>query len=127
MNNNSPLAGIEENLADIFGITPVWVEVLILILSFVIGVAVILIYTGYSFIIVKICPQNGLKRRIIYFMTDIAFWINAAIISFIAYYKLNGAAIRPYCFMWIFCGMITAYNIKLKITKKRSKKYSNQV
>ena len=124
MKNDSPLAGIEENLADIFGITPIWVEVLLLILSFIIGVAIIIIYTGYSFTIVKICPQNGLKRRMIYFMTDIVFWINTAIVAFIAYYKLNGAAIRPYCFMWILCGMIIAYNIKLKITKKRSKKYT---
>lgn len=120
--NNKNIAEIEDNLADLFGITPIQSEIWLLLISFGLGISIIVIYTGYSSLIVKMCPKNGLKRRAMYVIFDLIFWFNMSIIAFLAYYRLNGAQIRPYCFMWILCGMIIAYNIKLQITKRRIKR-----
>lgn len=110
---------MEQNLADTFGITPVSVQLLLLTVSFALGVLIILLYTGYSAVIDKCCKGKRIKRRIMLAVSDISFWISMAFTAFIVYYRLDDAAIRVYYFIFILCGMITAYNIKLRIIKNK--------
>lgn len=110
---------MEQKLADIFGITPVGVQFLLLAASFTLGILIILLYTGYSAIIDKCCKRKCFKRKFMFAVSDIWFWISMAFTAFIVYYKLNDAAIRIYYFIFILCGMLAAYNVKLKIIKNK--------
>ena len=110
---------MEWNLAERFGITPVTVQLLLFIVSFAIGVLIIVLYTAYSAIIDKYFKKKSFKRKFVFSISDIVFWVNMALASFLVYYKLDNADIRIYYFIFILCGMIAAYNIKLKIIKRR--------
>lgn len=112
---------MEQRLADVFGITPVGVELLLLAVSFAMGVLIILIYTGYSALIDKHCKGKRVKRKLLLYMSDITFWSLMSFAAFGVYYRLDDAAIRAYYFIFIFCGMLAAYNVKLRIIKNKKK------
>ncbi len=103
-----------------FGFRSIGSQALQFGVSLLFGAVVILIYTGYTWLFRRFF-RNRLKSRIILFFADISFWLIASVFAFMMYYRLDGADIRPYCFIWIFTGMAAAYNIKLFILKKRRK------
>lgn len=109
----------EQNLAELFGITPIAVQLLLFAVSFLLGMLIILLYTAYSALIDKWFPLKGWKRRSAFSFSDICFWIVMAICAFLLYYKIDDAQIRTYYFLFILCGMTVAYNIKLEIIKWR--------
>ena len=110
---------MQGNLADIFCLTPVGKQLLLFVVSFFIGVLIILLYTAYSAVIDKRYKQKGFKRKFVFSVSDIVFWILTAFAAFVVYYKLDNADIRLYYFIFIFCGILVAYNIKLKIIKNK--------
>lgn len=110
---------MEQRLADVFGITPVGVELLLLAVSFAMGVLIILLYTGYSAVIDKQCNGKRSKRKLLLYISDILFWLLMSFAAFVVYYRLDDAAIRLYYFIFIFCGMLSAYNVKLRVIKNK--------
>lgn len=113
------MSGNEAKLIEKYTFEPVGTQLEVFIISILAGVAIILIYTGYSALIAKIFKnRRSLKRRLSFAVTDIRFWISAAVVMFFIYYRINNAIIRPYCFIFIFLGMLIAYNVKLLILRR---------
>ncbi len=105
--------------APVFGFMPLSAEILIVLLSFFTGAVMMLIYTLYSWCVARRIPRKCLKRKLILGVLDVLFWTAAAFCVFLMYYKLTEGSVRLFYYAFILSGMITAYNVKLKIIRRR--------
>lgn len=100
------------------GLEPVAFQIIMFTVCFFTGAAVIAIYTVYSFIAVKLIKSKNLKKFLLP-VSDIIFWLFYALFVFMLYYNINNAEFRVFYFIIMLFGLLTAYNIKIFIYKKR--------
>ena len=106
------------NLPELMGLESVGLQIFLFALYFSIGAFAIVLYSLYSWGIAR-AVRSRRKRRLIFFVADLFFWIQYAFVSFIVIYHANNAKMRLFYYLIILAGLITAYNIKLHILKKR--------
>lgn len=92
-------------------------QIMMFVICFCVGAIAIVIYTAYSFIIVKFVKSKFAKKFLLS-VSDIIFWLIYALSVFIIYYNINDAKFRVFYFIIMLFGLLTAYNIKIFIYKK---------
>lgn len=106
-----------DNLPEIMGLEPVMFQIMMFVICFFVGVMAIVIYTAYSFTVVKFVKPKFAEKFLLP-VCDIVFWLVYALFVFILYYNINNAKFRVFYFIIMLLGLLTAYNIKIFIYKK---------
>lgn len=102
------------------GLEPIVFQIMMFAICFCVGAAVIVIYTAYSFIIIRFVKSQK-PGKLLLSVSDITFWLVYAVFVFILYYNINNSEFRVFYFIIMLLGLLTAYNIKIFIYKKHHK------
>ena len=101
------------------GLESVGLQIFLFCLYFSIGAASIVLYSFYSWGIAR-AIKGRKTRKFVFFVTDLSFWIQYTLIVFAVIYHANNARIRLFYYIVMLAGLLCAYNVKLKLLRKRN-------
>lgn len=102
------------------GLESIGLQIFLFALYFSIGAFAIVLYSLYSWGISRAIKSRR-KRKVIFFFVDLLFWIQYSFVAFAVIYLANNAKMRLFYYLLMFLGLITTYNVKLCILRKRRK------
>lgn len=111
---------IPDNFLEQMGMEPVWSQVLLFCVSFGVGAAAMGLYSLYSMGIAMLTPSR-FRRRILFAVCDIFFWVMYALLVFAVFYSLNNARLRLFYYGVMLAGLLSAYNIKLFVLSRKNR------
>lgn len=101
------------------GLESIGLQIFLFSLYFSIGAMSIVLYSFYSWGIAR-AIKGRRARRSVFFVADLLFWLQYTLIVFVAIYHANNARMRLFYYIVMTAGLLTAYNVKLKLLRKRN-------